>query len=128
MARFMNEKTAFMAGFMAGRKHAVRSRTRISGAPDKWDCIRLYRTSDAPDSVIAGIMTDWYYKAKEYGDVGSCVLGAGFQFEYKGKWYFMPPQGPWQGSLSWEASKDDIQQQLEAAGATNITYDWGWMD
>ena len=107
---------------------SIAANKKRAAAPNKWDCIRLYRTSDAPDDVIAGIMMDWYYKSKEYGDVGSCVLGAGFQFEYKGEWYFMPPQGPWQGSCSWEASKDDVKKQLESAGATEITYYWGWMD
>ena len=70
----------------------------------------------------------WAKWASEYGDVGSCVIGAGFEFDYEGQRYFMPPIGPWQGSCSWEASKDKVEELLKEAGATNIRYHWGVMD
>jgi len=78
--------------------------------------------------VLVEIQATWAEWAREYGDVGSCVLGAGFEFDYEGKRYKMPPIGPWQGSCSWEAGKDQIEERLKAAGATNIQYHWGVMD
>lgn len=74
------------------------------------------------------IMEIWYALSKKEGEGGSCVLGAGFKFEWKGDSYFMPAQSPWQGSLSWEEHKDVIQKMLEGVGATEIYYDWGRMD
>ena len=78
--------------------------------------------------VLVEIQATWAEWAREYGDAGSCVLGAGFEFDYEGKRYKMPPTGPWQGSCSWEAGKDQIEERLKAAGATNIQYHWGVMD
>lgn len=77
---------------------------------------------------IRHIMETWYIKSSKYGDVGSCVLGAGFKFEYKNNMYFMSPCSPYQGSCSWEASKDIIELMLKEIGAENISYDWGNMD
>lgn len=74
------------------------------------------------------IQNTWAEWQKEYGDRGSCVLGAGFEFDYEDKKYSMPPIGPWQGSCSWEASKDQVETLLTEAGATNIRYHWGHMD
>lgn len=74
------------------------------------------------------IQNTWAEWQNAYGDKGSCVLGAGFEFDYEGKKYSMPPIGPWQGSCSWEASKDQVETLLTEAGATNIRYHWGHMD
>lgn len=74
------------------------------------------------------IMEKWYWWSMLEGDSGSCVLGAGFNFEWNDEEYFMPAQSPYQGSISWEASKDKVKQMLEEIGATNIRYDWGNMD
>ena len=74
------------------------------------------------------IQRQWSEWAREYGDIGSCVIGAGFEFDYEGQRYYMPPIGPWQGSCSWEASKDRVEELLREAGATNIRYHWGIMD
>lgn len=74
------------------------------------------------------IMYKWYLWSSEEGDKGSCVLGAGFNFEWNEDEYFMPAQSPYQGSLSWEAHKEDVQKLLEEIGAINIRYDWGNMD
>jgi len=80
-----------------------------------------------PDKLLQ-IQETWAEWAREYGDAGSCVLGAGFEFDYEGQRYKMPPTGPWQGSCSWEASKDKVEELLKEAGATNIRYHWGHMD
>lgn len=87
----------------------------------------LYRGNDNP-SELQVIIDTWYQLSKEVGDKGSCVLGAGFEFEWKGDKYFMPACSPYQGSISWEKPKDKIQKMLEEAGATNIHYKWGNMD
>lgn len=70
----------------------------------------------------------WQSFQEKVGDVGSCVLGAGFEFEYKGQEYFLSPCSKYQGSVSWETDKDTIQNMLQAIGATNIRYEWGVMD
>ena len=70
----------------------------------------------------------WSQQSEAYGDVGSCVLGAGFKFRYQEKLYFMPPFSRWQGSCSWEASKDQVKEKLVAVGAVEIEYKWGVMD
>ena len=89
--------------------------------------IYLYRGTDNPYELQV-IMDTWYELSKEVGDKGSCVLGAGFEFEWQGDKYFMSACSPWQGSISWETNKDDIQKALENIGATNIYYRWGNMD
>ena len=73
-------------------------------------------------------MEIWYSLSATVGDKGACVLGAGFQFTYNEKLYFLSSCSPFQGSLSWEKYKDIIQTILELIGATNITYDYGRMD
>lgn len=74
------------------------------------------------------IQSTWAHWQNSYGDVGSCVLGAGFTFEYQGEFYEMPPVGRTQGSISWEHYKDQIHQMLRDIGAINIEYHWGMMD
>lgn len=105
----------------------MRIRSRIA-SPSKYDCIGLYRPSDAPDDAIADIMMYWFDCAKSYGDRGGCVIGAGFTFRYQGKWYFMHSQSPWQGSLSWEHFVNDIEDELQLVGADEIRYHWGSLD
>lgn len=92
------------------------------------EMIRLYRGDFSTSSELQNIMDIWYDLSKKEGDNGSCVLGAGFGFEWKGEKYFMPAQSPWQGSLSWEAHKDVVHKMLEDIGATEIYYKWGIMD
>lgn len=74
------------------------------------------------------IMDRWYELSRMEGDGGSCVLGAGFSFEWNGEEYFMRACSPWQGSLSWERHKDEIYRMLVVVGATDIIYQWGNMD
>ncbi len=80
----------------------------------------------------------WRTRCTEYlnrhGQEGSSVIGAGFTV-----WYLPPrarkprrkiilysPSG-FQGSLVWEASKDEIAQVLKDAGI-EVNYEWGSMD
>jgi hypothetical protein len=89
--------------------------------------IRIYHDTEVPEELQA--ISDWWIEqANAYGDKGSCVIGAGFKFRYQEKLYFMPPLSKWQGSCSWEASKDQVKEKLEAVGAVEITYNWGVMD
>lgn len=74
------------------------------------------------------IQEDWKSRADAYGDVGSSVLGAGFEFTYQGQDYKMPPTTRWQGSCSWEVFVPEIRKRLEKIGATNIYFEYGRMD
>ena len=74
------------------------------------------------------IMDRWYEYSKQEGDKGSCVLGAGFNFTWNGDDYFMCACSPYQGSISWETSREEIRKMLEDIGAIDIIYDWGRMD
>lgn len=87
-----------------------------------------YHSKSLYPTAIATIMEVWYKLASYHSDHGSCVIGAGFEFEYNSKKYFMCACSPHQGSLSWEADKDIIHSLLEGIGATNIRYNWGNMD
>lgn len=74
------------------------------------------------------IMNEWWDLSEKTGDVGSCVIGAGFRFTWNGIPYFMCACSPWQGSCSWEPHVDTVRGRLEEIGATEIKYDWGVMD
>lgn len=50
-----------------------------------------------PELVL--VMTEWHRASKLVGDKGSCVIGAGLEFEYKGIRFFMDACSPWQGSV-----------------------------
>ena len=89
---------------------------------------RIYGIEDAPDSNIMLIMENWMELSRNEGDVGSCVIGAYMQFDYKNQIYRMEPQSPYQGSLSWERSVDAIKAQLESIGAINVFYNCGRLD
>lgn len=91
--------------------------------------IYLYRGDrEENPSELQTIMDGWYELSKEVGNKGSCVLGAGFEFEWSDNKYFMPACSPYQGSISWETHKDGVQRALENIGAVNIYYKWGNMD
>jgi hypothetical protein len=87
-----------------------------------------YHSKDNYSKALTLIMELWYMLSKIHGDKGSCVIGAGFQFKYEGKTYFMNACSPYQGSLSWEYNVPDIKKLLEAIGATEICFDYGRMD
>lgn len=87
-----------------------------------------YHSKDTYPKVLANIMETWYRLAQARGDQGSCVIGAGFEFSYNDKKYFMNACSPWQGSMSWEHDKDIIHDLLSSIGAIDIHYNWGNMD
>ena len=88
----------------------------------------LYMWDSSIPTEIREIMDKWYKLSELEGEKGSCVIGAGFNFTWNGDDYFMLACSPYQGSMSWEASKDDVRQMLVDIGATDIQYDWGRMD
>lgn len=90
--------------------------------------IYLYRINDETPKELANIMSTWYVLSAAEGDKGSCVIGAGFNFEWNGNDYFMCACSPYQGSLSWEAHIKTVRSMLEDIGATNIYYDYGRLD
>lgn len=90
----------------------------------------LYHGNEALNSIpkVKAVADFWYNLSKEVGDIGSCVLGAGFTFNYEGQSYKLAACSPYQGSVSWELDKDLIHKCLEHIGCTDIRYDWGNMD
>lgn len=80
------------------------------------------------DPVFALIMKEWYNASHKIGDLGSCVIGAGIEFNYSGNKYFMSNCSPYQGSLSWEKTIDIPKRMLNEIGATDIRYNPGHMD
>lgn len=95
----------------------------------KKEVIKMYgQDFDNPPEELLDIQYIWREKANAYGDVGSCVLGAGFNFKYKGLYYKMYPISIWQGSCSWEASVPEITQMLNDIGCTDVYFEWGNMD
>lgn len=91
--------------------------------------IRIYDINDERVPMeLRVIAMAWRRFQEEVGDKGSCVVGAGFEFDYQKDPYFLTPCSRFQGSLSWEASKEDIREMLEKIGAKGISYNWGVMD
>lgn len=90
--------------------------------------INLYMWDRKVPTPLRKIMDKWYAFSEQEGDKGSCVLGAGFSFTWNEDDYFMCACSPYQGSISWEVSRDKVREMLEEIGATNIVYDWGIMD
>ena len=74
------------------------------------------------------IMEAWWKLSKDEGDIGGCVLGAGFKFKWNDKEYFMGSQSPWQGSCSWEKWIDTVKSMLILIGAEEIHYNYGNLD
>lgn len=87
-----------------------------------------YRNKEEAPAELRMAMEIWYDLAQKVGDKGSCVLGAGFEFEWCGDKYFMYACSPYQGSISWETPKDKIESILKDLGVRNIHYHWGNMD
>ena len=92
------------------------------------ETIYLYKSNDNIPFELQNIMDMWYFLSSQTNQLGSCVIGAGFEFEWDGDKYFMPACSPYQSSISWETHKDEIEKMLEEIGATNIYYNWGRMD
>ena len=87
-----------------------------------------YHSKDMYHGAISAIMEMWYQLSSYSGDSGSCVLGAGFNFTFEGKKYFMHACSPYQGSLSWEVHVITVNDLLRAIGATDISFNYGCMD
>jgi hypothetical protein len=90
--------------------------------------VRINRSNINAPAEIVEISNFWTKKANEYGDVGSCVIGAKFEFDYKGVHYTMTPRSMWQGSMSWEAYVNEVKQKLISVGATHVVYHYGTLD
>ena len=97
-------------------------------ADEKEEIIDLSSISTCDIPELKNTMIAWQRLSETVGDIGSCVIGAGYKFSYKGKKYFMSAQSPYQGSISWEKHKDIIKLMLENIRAEEIEYDWGIMD
>jgi hypothetical protein len=109
-----------------GRQKGARSLVKNKYAND---VIRLHNSKGAviPKELME-IYIEWGKLADQVGDIGSCVLGAGFVFKYRRKWYFLTPNTCWQGCISWETHKEYIESKLKALGVTELHYEWGNMD
>ena len=94
----------------------------------KAEAIYLYRREQIPSSAIQAISDEWTRLANEYGDRGSCVVGAGICFTYSGVEYKLSPMGKWQGSLSWESGVENIMTKLRSVGGENVWVDFGTLD
>lgn len=70
----------------------------------------------------------WKIKSDSMLDIGSCVLGAKYEFSYKDTNYTMSHLSCNQGSLSWEHYRNDIKWFLEKIGCCSIIYDYGIID
>lgn len=88
----------------------------------------IYMGAEGIPYDIRQVMYKWYAESKAYGDKGSCVIGAGFNFTYEGEDYKLAPCSPWQGNLSWEHCLKEVRGELEVIGCTNIYYDYGRLD
>lgn len=77
---------------------------------------------------LNNIMNIWYELSEKTGDKGCSVIGEGMLFEYKGKEYKMSSCSPWQGEGSWTPHIGVVREMLESIGATNITWNCGYMD
>lgn len=88
----------------------------------------IYLGRDDIPTELMEIMRTWYNLSKATGDRGCCVIGAGMNFEYKGKPYKMAACSPWQGENSWTPHVDNVKKMLADIGATNISWNCGIMD
>lgn len=95
--------------------------------PEEAEYIWLYADKYIPEE-LKRIMLLWHDLGWEYGDHGSCVIGARMDFRYNGKRYEMGPCTGWQGSESWEHFVPRIKEELIKIGATEISYDYGRLD
>ena len=90
--------------------------------------IYVYRHNDDNPAELQKIMDWWYKESEKTGDIGSCVIGARFEFDWKGDKYYMSACSPWQGNISWEKHIDTVKLMLELIGATNVWFNYGRLD
>ena len=94
----------------------------------KQEPIHLWYSKENVPTFLRHIMDWWYTESEKEGDEGSCVSGAGFNFELDNIPYFMSACSPWQGNISWERNVDRVEEMLKEIGATNIWFDYGHID
>jgi hypothetical protein len=90
--------------------------------------VYLYPHTALPSADIQRISDEWTKLANDYGDSGSCVMGAGIEFTYNGIRYLLMPRSRWQGSCSWEHDREKIMKELEQVGCSEVCFKWGYMD
>lgn len=82
---------------------------------------------DAP-SVLIDIKQHWdELSATTQHLGGSCTIGDGFEFKYRNVPYKMMPPN-FQGSCIYEHWIDTIKEELKNVGATDIHYNYGYLD
>ena len=83
--------------------------------------------NDAPSALI-DIKKHWdELSATTQHLGGSCTIGDGFEFNYQNRPYKMTTPN-YQGSCVYEYWIDTIKEELKNAGATNIHYNYGYLD
>ena len=78
------------------------------------------------DDALNATLDMWFNTARRCGANGSCVIGDGFEFEYKGDKYFMSTN--YNQSDSTEETLRVVEAKLRLIGATNIKYNCGRLD
>lgn len=88
----------------------------------------LYTKADYPRELDT-VMVAWKAFSERYGrHDGSCIIGEGIHFDYKGNSYKMCNQGVYQGSIHFEELATKAEQWLAKLGATNMWIDYGRLD
>ena len=88
----------------------------------------IYITNNDCPAELEPIRAEWEKRQNEYGDIGSCVLGAAFTFSFNKQFYRMRPQGHYQGNCSWEDSVGTIRYMLSNAGCEDVVFHYGNMN
>lgn len=77
---------------------------------------------------LCEVMEYWWHLSEKTGDIGSCVIGAYMEFNYKDVIFHLLPCSPYQGECSWTPHIGVIKQKLRDIGASDISYHCGIMD
>lgn len=104
--------------------------------------MKIYKQNELPElqPIINNARQLWREECEiagaKYGDVGTCVIGAGFEVPVIPKGYrksrmvtILSPREVcrYQGSIIWEHSMDKIRSFLKSQGI-EAHYNWGRMD
>lgn len=88
----------------------------------------IYSHSTDVPSVLMDIKKHWdELSATTQYLGGSCTIGDGFEFNYQNRPYEMVTPN-FQGSCIYEHWIDTIKEELKNAGATDIHYNYGYLD
>lgn len=93
--------------------------------------IILFHPEDYDDNkipAIKAIAQVWEDLCRMSPDEGSCAIGYGMIFKYKGQKYKMIPRSNKQGEWSWEQWVDKIKNYLSIVGCTEISWYCGRLD